>query len=203
MVCGLSDHEYKRLCHELKQADADDMLSSPQIECRAPTPKPNAQLVKESVQLPMPSSFGASRAIRSVHIKSVALVPHRGDANSTPRPSTAKRAASRTSTPNSARGNKSKNARTEHDHDTNWKLELCSQCFMRHETKEVVYLEQPNGESQSFHGGRQKAGKAHTCINFVSQLTTGERATWKVKLRAMSRSGELRAMYDQLINCEE
>jgi hypothetical protein len=190
--------EYKRLCHELKEANADD-LASPKVDCRAPTPKPTHRLVKARVALPLPSSFGASESVRRVRIKSAALCPRspcQGDIDGAAQrvPSNlGKRAAGSNRTPPSHRGHK--DARIQQD----WKLEICSQCFIRHQTKEIVYVEHPDGQSVSLHGGRQSGGKTHLCPRFASKLTLAESRKWATDLQGIKRRGELRDLYEQFV----
>jgi phage FluMu protein gp41 len=183
--------EYKQLCHDLKEADADDVLSSPQIECRALTPKPTARLVISKTQLPMPSNFAGVNSTRAVRIKSVALHPR--DESAAPSIAALNSKPVGSDTP-SSRPSKSKAPRTDKD----WQLELCSQCWIRKQTKEVVYVQHPNGESQSFHGGRQRAGNAQACPKFVRALDESELKKWNSAKRAMQRKGELQELYEQI-----
>lgn len=132
---------------------------------------------------------------RAVRIKSVALHP-RDESEAAQSTAAPKPKPLGSNTP-SSRPSKSKKPRNDQDHD--WQLELCSQCFIRHQTREVVYVQHPNGEVQSFHGGRQKGrGKANACPKFVRALNDDELKAWNSAKRAMQRGGELQALYEQI-----
>jgi len=185
--------EYKRLCHDLKQADADTVLLSPQVECKAQTPVPGRRLVQTRATLPMPSSFAGSKAVRSVFVSSFALAPR--DTN-VPLAGPNKRAHEAVvSSPESR-----KVAKTITATQQNYKLELCSECLVRRGIKKVVYVEFPDGESSSFHGGRQNGRKDVVCpeSNMLS-LTKDEKAKRRAILQTMRRAGELQALYEQAL----
>jgi hypothetical protein len=65
--------EYKRLCHDLKEPNADLNLASPQVNCTSLTPKPTERLQMSKSTLPIASNFAKPAAIRPVIIKSAAL----------------------------------------------------------------------------------------------------------------------------------
>ena len=205
--------EYKRLCHDLKQADADTVLSSPQVsssarlrclwltllhwqvECKAQTPVPGRRLVQTRATLPMPSSFAGSKAVRSVFVSSVALAPR--DTN-VPLAGPNKRAHEAVAASPESRKVAKKVTAAQQDH----KLELCAECLVRRGIKKVVYVEFPDGESSSFHGGRQSGRKDVVCpcpeSNMLS-LTKDEKAKRRAILQTMRRAGELQALYEQAL----
>jgi len=198
--------EYKQLCHDLKQANADDVLPSPQVECKAQTPVPGRRLVREKAALPMPSNFAGSASVRSVYVSSVALAPRNVDVptinNAMPAPqSTAhcqntkhSKRSHTTTSPQSRKAAKKTSGKAE----VEGKLELCSQCFVRCAgALEVVYVEFPDKDKLAdLHGGRQNStNKMRNCPKYISELSGDEKVTWKTALQRMRRDGTLTNMY--------
>jgi hypothetical protein len=141
----------------------------------------------------MPSSFAGSKAVRSVFVSSVALAPR--DTN-VPLAGPNKRAHEAVvASPESRKVAKTITATTQ-----NYKIELCAECLVRRGIKKVVYVEFPDGESSSFHGGRQNGRKDVVCpeSNMLS-LTKDEKAKRKAILQTMRRAGELQALYEQAL----
>lgn len=202
--------EYKQLCHDLKQANADDVLPSPQVECKAQTPVPGRRLVREKAALPMPSNFAGSASVRSVYVSSVALAPRNvnvptiNNAMPAPQPTAhcqntkhSKRSHTTTS-PQSRKAAKKTSGKENKDQSAEGKLELCSQCFIRCAgALEVVYVEFPDKDKLAdLHGGRQNStNKMRNCPKYISELSGDEKVTWKTALQRMRRDGTLTNMY--------
>ena len=196
--------EYKLLCHGLKQADADDVLSSPQVGCKAQTPKPGKRLVKKKAILPMPSNVAGFESVRSVIVSSVALAPRDVNAPLTSSP-TATGPCADTGHPKRPHSPAAlvsrKVAKAQANPKGRWKLELCSQCFIRCSgATEIVYVEFPHGQAISdLHGGRQNSTcRMLNCPKYVSELTESEKKTWKSALTRMRRNDTLSNMYNEL-----
>ena len=196
--------EYKQLCHNLKQADADGVLSSPQVGCKAQTPKPGKCLVKKKAILPMPSNFAGLESVRSVVVSSVALAPRDATAPLTGSP-TATGSCADTVHPKRPHSPAAlvdrKIAKTQANPKGRWKLELCPQCFIRRSgATEIVYVEFPDGQAISdLHGGRQNSiCRMLNCPKYVSELTDSEKVTWKSSLTRMRRNNTLTNMYNEL-----
>merc|ERR1712086_379057 len=75
-------------------------------------------------------------------------------------------------------------------HRCNRKMELCSQCYIRHKSLEVVYVEFEDGQSKLMHSARQNGRYAAKCKRFVSALTDQEKAEWRAALQTMKRNGK-------------
>jgi len=179
--------EYKRLCHELKQHDADEALRSPQVGCTAPSPRPIDCFERSRTTLPLPSNLAASQRVRPVIVKSVALEPAAAETRGElqhPKPTPPAKASKRRKATRPTK---------------QWKLELCSQCYIRHNRLEPVYVEFGDGRSsKTFHNGRQNGGKVGRCPRFASKLTVVEKDKWKVAMRQMQRDGRLQELYDSV-----
>lgn len=132
-------------------------------------------------------------AIRTVFVSSVAFAPR--DTN-VPLEGPNKRAHEAVvASPESRKVAKTVTATTQ-----NYKLELCAECLVRRGIQKVVYVEFPDGESSSFHGGRQNGRKGVVCpeSNMLS-LTKDEKAKRRAILQTMRRAGEMQALYEQAL----
>jgi len=176
--------EYKRLCHDLKQSNADDFLAPPQVGCIATTPKAGPGLEESRTRLPMPLSFAAPNEIRKVIIRSKDLEAAVEQEAS----NTSKRAPS-------APPSQQKESKVAKHSKGKWKMELCSQCYIRHKSLEVVYVEFEDGQSKLMHSARQNGRHAAKCNKFVSALTDQEKADWKLALQTMKRNGKWDELY--------
>jgi hypothetical protein len=76
-----------------------------------------------------------------------------------------------------------------------WKLELCSQCYIRHKCVEVVYIEFEDGQSKEIHSKRQN-GRAVKCSKYVSDLSQKEKTEFTTGVRRMKRNGDMKKLYE-------
>lgn len=175
--------EYKRLCHDLKQPNADDVLATPQVGCTATTPQAGPGLEETRTVLPMPSSFAMPSEIRKVIIRSKTL--EAAGTNTSKRVHSPRAPPSHQKKPKLPKHGKQK-----------WKMELCSQCYIRHKSLEVVYVEFEDGKSEEIHSARQYGRYPAKCKKFVSALNEQEKVAWKLALQTMKRNGKWEELYE-------